>query len=149
MEPLRGTAGSLMFSPVWPVIVVRSVPHVPGFRGISSLAALAPVFHDPALRHSRSLSILFARQAKKLLVGKGRVMCKSVVVYTLPECQSCRMTKMKLDQAGISYTVVDLNQDDAALERIKTLGHLQAPVVEADSTSWSGFRPDLITALTK
>ena len=35
-------------------IVVRSRPDVPGFRGISSLAALSPVFHDRALRFVRS-----------------------------------------------------------------------------------------------
>ena len=74
-------------------------------------------------------------------------MSESVVVYTLPECQPCRMTKKKLDQVGIRYTVVDLSQDEAALEHIKTLGHLQAPVVETASTSWSGFQPELITAL--
>ncbi|MEC5178127.1 glutaredoxin-like protein NrdH [Cryobacterium sp. MP_M5] len=74
-------------------------------------------------------------------------MSGSVVVYTLPECQPCRMTKMKLDQVGVSYTVVDLSQDDAAVEHIKALGHLQAPVVETESTSWSGFQPELITAL--
>jgi len=40
---------------------------VPGFRGISSLAALPPVFHDPALHRSRSLSISLAgRQKNKL-----------------------------------------------------------------------------------
>lgn len=74
-------------------------------------------------------------------------MSESVVVYTLPECQPCRMTKMKLDQVGVSYTVVDLSQDETALEHIRALGHLQAPVVETASTSWSGFQPELITAL--
>lgn len=74
-------------------------------------------------------------------------MSESVVVYTLPECQPCRLTKMKLDQVGVSYTVVDLSQDEAALEYIKTLGHQQAPVVETASTTWSGFQPELITAL--
>ena len=76
-------------------------------------------------------------------------MSESVVVYTLPECQPCRLTKVKLDQEGISYAVVDLSQDEAALEHIKTLGHLQAPVVETASTSWSGFQPELITALAE
>ena len=74
-------------------------------------------------------------------------MSESVVVYTLPKCQPCRMTKMKLDQVGVSYAVVDLSQDAAALEHIRALGHLQAPVVETASTSWSGFQPELITAL--
>jgi glutaredoxin-like protein NrdH len=58
------------------------------------------------------------------------------------------MTKKMLDQAGVSYAEVDLSQNDTALEHVQALGHRQAPVVEADSTSWSGFRPDLIAALS-
>jgi glutaredoxin-like protein NrdH len=72
----------------------------------------------------------------------------AVIVYTNPGCQPCRMTKMMLDQQGVSYTEIDLSHDGTALERVKALGHLQAPIVETSSTSWSGFRPDLITTLT-
>ena len=77
-----------------------------------------------------------------------RAMATAVIVYTNPGCQPCRMTKKMLDQAGISYTEVDLSQNEAALEHVKELGHRQAPVVETDSTDWSGFRPDLIAALS-
>ena len=35
----------------------------------------------------------------------------------------------------------------AALEQVKALGYLQAPVVIADEDHWSGFRPDKIDEL--
>jgi glutaredoxin-like protein NrdH len=78
-----------------------------------------------------------------------RAMATAVIVYTNPGCQPCRMTKKMLEQTGVSYTEVDLSQNDSALEHVKAAGHLQAPVVEAGSTSWSGFRPDLINALSQ
>jgi glutaredoxin-like protein NrdH len=76
-------------------------------------------------------------------------MATAVIVYTNPGCQPCRMTKKMLDREGVSYTEVDLSQNSTALEHVKALGHLQAPVVEAHSISWSGFRPDLIAALSQ
>ena len=41
------------------------------------------------------------------------------------------------------------SEDETARAHVKPLGHLQVPVVETASTSWSGFRPDLITILAK
>ncbi|MEO7015106.1 MAG: glutaredoxin domain-containing protein [Leifsonia sp.] len=76
-------------------------------------------------------------------------MSESVKVYELAGCQQCRMTKVKLDEEGVSYTVVNLSEDESALAHIKALGHLQAPVVETTTASWAGFRPDLIKALAK
>lgn len=50
-------------------------------------------------------------------------------------------------QHGINYDVVGLTQDPTALELVRSLGYLQAPVAVAGKTHWSGFRPDQITAL--
>lgn len=67
------------------------------------------------------------------------------VLYTKPRCVQCDATKRKLDREGITYEVVDLSADPSALETIKGLGYLQAPVLVADETThWSGHRPDLI-----
>jgi glutaredoxin-like protein NrdH len=141
------------FAPVWPVIVVRSALSVPGFRGISSRPAAAPVFHDPALRHSRSQSISLARQGKKIVGGEGkRTMNAKVTVYSKPNCQQCKMTYLALDRAGVEYSVVDITEKPEALRYItEDLGYSQAPVVVDEHTNenhWSGFRPDKITALT-
>lgn len=43
--------------------------------------------------------------------------------------------------------MVDISADVDALERVRALGFLQAPVVVAGEEVWAGFRPDRITAL--
>ena len=69
-------------------------------------------------------------------------------VYSKPACVQCDATYRALDKHGIAYDVVDLTQDPTALELVRSLGYLQAPVVIAGDNHWSGFRPDQITALT-
>ena len=75
-------------------------------------------------------------------------MSKRVTVYTKPACVQCQATHRALDSKGVEYEVVDLSTDASALERVKDLGYLQAPVVITDDDHWSGFRPDKIAALT-
>lgn len=71
----------------------------------------------------------------------------AITVYTKPSCVQCTATYRALDSKGIEYEVLDLSQDEAALEAVKELGYLQAPVVVTDDEHWSGFRPDKISAL--
>jgi len=71
----------------------------------------------------------------------------AVTVYTQPSCVQCGATYRALDSKGIDYDVVDVSEDDVALERVKSLGYLRAPVVITDEDHWSGFRPDKIDEL--
>lgn len=71
-----------------------------------------------------------------------------VTVYSKPACVQCDATYRALDRRGIEYAVVDISQDDATLELVRSLGYLQAPVVVAGEEHWSGYRPDRIAALT-
>ncbi|WP_449278452.1 glutaredoxin-like protein NrdH [Leucobacter sp. GX24907] len=71
----------------------------------------------------------------------------AITVYTKPSCVQCTATYRALDSQGIEYDVLDLSQDETALETVKELGYLQAPVVVTDDEHWSGFRPDKISAL--
>jgi glutaredoxin-like protein NrdH len=64
-------------------------------------------------------------------------------VYSKPACVQCDATYRALEKKGIEYTVVDISIDDDALERVRALGFLQAPVVVAGEESWAGFRPTL------
>lgn len=73
----------------------------------------------------------------------------SIVVYTKPSCVQCNATYRKLDALGIRYEVLDLSQDEEALEMTKSLGYMQAPVVIAGDEHWSGFRPDKIEELAE
>ncbi|MCS3853271.1 glutaredoxin-like protein NrdH [Tsukamurella ocularis] len=71
----------------------------------------------------------------------------TVTVYTKPACVQCTATYKALDKAGIEYTTVDISVDPAARDYVMSLGYLQAPVVVAGETHWSGFRPDRISEL--
>lgn len=71
----------------------------------------------------------------------------SITVYSKPRCVQCDATKRALKKQGIAYAEVDMSQEPDALEHVKSLGFVQAPVVVADGDSWSGFRPDKIKAL--
>ncbi len=74
-------------------------------------------------------------------------MTMAITVYTKPSCVQCTATYRALDNKGIEYDVRDLSADENALEAVKALGYLQAPVVITDEEHWSGFRPDKINAL--
>ena len=71
----------------------------------------------------------------------------AITVYTKPSCVQCNATYRALDSKGIEYEILDLSEDPAALEHVKSLGYLQAPVVVTDEDHWSGFRPDKIDEL--
>lgn len=70
-----------------------------------------------------------------------------VTVYTKPSCVQCTATYRALDKNGIAYKSVDISQDEEAVERLKALGHMGAPVVDSPIGSWAGFRPDKIEEL--
>lgn len=70
----------------------------------------------------------------------------SITVYSKPACVQCTATYRALDARGVEYTVVDISVDPEALEMVRSLGYLQAPVVVAGDEHWSGFRPDRIAA---
>jgi glutaredoxin-like protein NrdH len=70
-----------------------------------------------------------------------------ITVYSKPSCVQCTATYRALDKKGIEYTVFDVSVDEKALETVKQLGYLQAPVVVTETDHWSGFRPDKIALI--
>lgn len=75
-----------------------------------------------------------------------------VTVMTKPSCVQCNATYRKLESTGVPYEVVDMSQDPEALERMRALNFMQAPVVEVRYPDgrmehFSGFQPDRIIAL--
>ena len=71
----------------------------------------------------------------------------SVTVYTLPSCVQCESTKKLLARKEIAFDVVDLSEDESAMQMVKSLGYASAPVVIAGDKHWAGFRPDMISSL--
>ena len=70
-----------------------------------------------------------------------------ITVYSKPACVQCTATTRELDRKGIPYKYVDLTEDESAMDTVKDLGYMQAPVVIAGEEHWSGFRPDKIGML--
>ena len=74
-------------------------------------------------------------------------MNEPLIVYVLPGCVQCVMTKHALETAGVPYVLINLANDQQAMELVKQLGYTSAPVVVAGAASWSGFQPDKIKAI--
>ncbi len=70
-----------------------------------------------------------------------------ITVYSKPACVQCTATTREMDKKGINYEYIDLTQDAVAMETVRGLGYMQAPVVVAGEDHWAGFRPDKIEAL--
>ncbi|KAA8995478.1 glutaredoxin-like protein NrdH [Affinibrenneria salicis] len=72
-----------------------------------------------------------------------------ITIFTKPDCVQCNATCRALDRKGIDYQLVDLTEDQQALQQIRDLGYQQVPVVMTADEHWSGFRPDKISALSQ
>ncbi len=86
----------------------------------------------------------------------------TITVYSKPSCVQCNATYRALDKIGLCYDVIDITAKEnlAHLERAKSEGYLQAPVVFINAVGddilaaepldhWSGFRPDKIRELAE
>ncbi|MDQ0995703.1 glutaredoxin-like protein NrdH [Phyllobacterium ifriqiyense] len=71
----------------------------------------------------------------------------NIVVYSKPACVQCTATTRALDRQGMEYDVIDISNDQDALELVQSLGYRQVPVVVAGEKHWAGFRPDMISTL--
>ena len=70
-----------------------------------------------------------------------------VTLYSKPNCPQCDLTKRDMDILGIEYETVDLTERQDQLERLISLGHRSAPVVETDRETWSGYDQEKIKGL--
>lgn len=73
----------------------------------------------------------------------------TITVYTKPMCVQCDATKRALTKQGVEFATIDLSEDAGALDFVRSLGHMQAPVVMAGDEHWSGYRPDLIKKVAR
>jgi glutaredoxin-like protein NrdH len=71
----------------------------------------------------------------------------AITVYSKPSCVQCTATYRALDKKGLEYEILDVSVDEQALETVRGLGYMQAPVVVSEGDHWSGFRPDRIEEL--
>lgn len=71
-----------------------------------------------------------------------------VTLYSQPGCGPCMGVSRALDAQGISYTVRNVREDEAAAARVQELGYTGTPVVEHPGGHFQGFLPDKIEELS-
>jgi glutaredoxin-like protein NrdH len=72
----------------------------------------------------------------------------TITVYSKTVCQPCRATKRKLTDVGLPFDAVNVDETPEAADYLIEKGYRETPVVElSDGRRWTGYRPDLITAL--
>lgn len=69
-------------------------------------------------------------------------------VYTLPDCQPCRLVKLTLTKFRVPFTEEPLSDHPEVAEEARSRGEASAPIVVSPSGQWvSGFRPEALRAL--
>jgi glutaredoxin len=63
----------------------------------------------------------------------------TVVVYTRPGCNLCRLAKEYLDERGVAYRERDVSQDAAAADELRQIHVGGVPVVLVDRDAVIGF----------
>lgn len=71
----------------------------------------------------------------------------TITVFTKPHCPQCDATKRQFTKLGVNFETVDLTQSPSTLDQLRAAGYRQAPVVITPNSSWSGYRPDLISQI--
>ena len=70
-----------------------------------------------------------------------------MILYSKKDCPQCSATKKWLVRNGLEFQEIDIEENKQALEYLISRGYKQAPVIELDHNSWSGFQPDKLNNL--
>ncbi len=65
---------------------------------------------------------------------------KTVLVYTTPTCQYCKMAKEFFQEKGVEYTELDVSADEEKRsEMIEKSGQMGVPVIDIENQIVIGF----------
>ncbi|KYG59878.1 glutaredoxin family protein [Planococcus maritimus] len=77
-------------------------------------------------------------------------MTNQVTVYSTNTCPYCTMLKNYLDQNGVAYTEVNVQEDQAAANRlVQTTGQMGVPQANINGEWVLGFDPQRVQSLLK
>lgn len=72
-----------------------------------------------------------------------------VTVFTKNNCVQCKMTKKYLDQLGVAFKEINIEEQPEFLTELKEKGFKQTPVVQIEGQeAFSGFQPAALKQLT-
>lgn len=65
---------------------------------------------------------------------------KTVLIYTTPTCQYCKMAKEFFQAKGVEYTEFDVSADEAKRsEMVEKSGQMGVPVIDIENDIIIGF----------
>ena len=72
-----------------------------------------------------------------------------ITIYTKTNCFPCKLTKRKLQDLGVNYTEINVDEDLNALEYLMECGYRSLPVVFKDDELLisGGFAPNILENL--
>lgn len=71
-----------------------------------------------------------------------------VLIYTLPNCVQCDMTKKQFKANNVSFEEINLTDHPQTSQSLKeTYGFTQAPIIVTEAGAWSGFKLDRIKGI--
>ncbi|MFH0358384.1 glutaredoxin-like protein NrdH [Streptococcus sp. P25B114] len=70
-----------------------------------------------------------------------------VTIYSKNDCVQCKMSKKFLDQHGVEYKEINLDEQPEFIDHVKGLGFSAAPVIETENDVFSGFQPAKLKVL--
>lgn len=76
-------------------------------------------------------------------------MTNKVTVYSKPDCMQCNFTKKWLKERNVSYTELNVEEDEEALSKVREMGYQAVPVIVTETDSWYGFQPDKLAKLVE
>lgn len=62
-----------------------------------------------------------------------------IKVYGTESCPQCSGAKQYLEQKGVEFDYVDINEDDEALEEVKAMKAMSLPVIRNGNKHCVGF----------
>jgi glutaredoxin len=129
----------------------QTARELPRATGLSRPAALRKIRgrHPPAATGDHTPEIGAREGSSQMTPAVAGSAPTTITVYIEPgqARAQCEATVRTLDMLGFEYRVLDISTNAAARERLITLGHNSAPVVEAGEVVISGFRPDRLKTL--
>lgn len=74
-----------------------------------------------------------------------------LTVYSRKNCVQCNATYRKLDQLGLTYAIVNMDEASAAVrDKLLSMGFQQAPVVKGPYGEYfSGYQPDRLEEIAR
>ena len=71
-----------------------------------------------------------------------------MIIYTKNNCQSCRFTKLHMQNMGVTYEERNVDENEAYMQEAIDTGYKSMPIVVVDGrVIASGFQPDKLNEL--